>query len=302
MSVNGVHLLPASTSYFSTASEGLDPRLFDGYHLKPSIRQGLLGMLMAHLVHHFNQPEQWAIAWVAGSGVSYQWEAVREPGDLDVLVGIDYVAFRSSNSDYAGMSDAEISQEINETFYADLTPFTRNWRGFEVTFYSNPWATDITAINPYAAYSLTDDEWTVEPDPRQHPPVVRSWEQRAQRDTDMAMDIVRRYSQAVTDVRAATNPAYRLNAERRLHLSMAEGVDLFDQIHHGRKAAFSPFGQGYNDWGNYRWQAAKRSGTVGALRSMKDYQDQAALEEQAQTYGVELPSSDLLVRRAIRHR
>lgn len=40
------------------------------------------------------------------------------------------------------------------------------------TFYANPWATDITAINPYAAYDLPFEAWTVAPDPRQHATVV----------------------------------------------------------------------------------------------------------------------------------
>lgn len=294
----GVALFPSSTSYFSQAAGSLDPALFDGDHLKPWVRSKLLGMLMAHLVHHYNSPERWTRAWVAGSGVSFQWEASRSPGDLDVLVGVDYPAFRASNTDYVGLSDAEISRDINESFNTDLTPFTRDWHGYEVTFYSNPWATDITAINPYAAYDLDRDEWTVPPDPRQHAPHVRAWEDRAQRDHDMANDIVRRYSQALTDVRSASNPAYRVNAERRLNLSMDEAIDLFDQIHRGRKQAFSPMGTGYADWGNYRWQAGKASGVVSALRQIKDYRDAVDREQVAETYGVELPTSEVLTRRA----
>ena len=294
----GVALMPGSTSYFSNPSANLDPRLFDGDHLKPWVRSQLLGMLMAHMVHHYNEPQHWVRAWIAGSGVSYQWEAQRDPGDLDVLVGVDYVAFRTHNPDYLGVSDAEISKDINESFYADLTPFTKNWNGFEVTFHSNPWATDITAINPYAAYDLNNDEWTVEPDPRQHPPVSRAWEQKSQRDHDMAMDIVRRYSQAVTDVRAAGNPAFRVNAERRLHLAIDEAVDMFDEIHGGRKSAFSPYGSGYSDFGNYRWQAGKRSGVIPALRRIKEYRDAWAESEELDTYGVEMPTADTLTRRA----
>lgn len=295
-----MQIVPGSTSYFSAAADALDPRLFDGNRLRPGVRTALLGMLMAHLVHHFERPDSWTHAWIAGSGVSYQWEAARSPGDLDVLVGIDYVAFRASNPQYAGMSDAEISKEVNETFYASLTPFTRDWHGFEVTFYSNPWATDITAINPYAAYDLTLDGWTIAPDPRQHAPVVRSWQAMADRDAAEARQLVARYSQAVAEVRAARNPAHRVNAERTLHLAMEQAVGLFDEIHEGRKAAFSPYGQGYEDWGNYRWQAGKQSGIVPVLRAIKDYRDQAMAESQAQTYGMELPDADVLVRRAIR--
>lgn len=297
--VKGVALLPSSTSYFSAPGETLDPRLFDGDHLKGHVRNGLLGMLMAHMVHHFDEPERWTTAWLAGSGVSYQWQAAREPGDLDVLVGIDYVEFRATNPGYRGMSDSEVSREINESFQQDLTPYTRDWNGYEVTFYSNPWATDITAINPYAAYDLTSDRWTVPPDPRQHAPFVRAWQQKADRDESMAMDILRRYSQSMTDLRAASNPAHRVNAERRLNLAIDEAVDLFDQIHLGRKQAFSSTGAGYEDWGNYRWQAGKRSGVVPALRQIKDFRDGRDAASEAETYGVELPTSDVLTRRAI---
>lgn len=158
-----MNIVPGSTSYFSAPSSELDPKLFQGMELESWVRTGILSLLFDYLARHFSNPHQWTKAWLAGSGVSYQWEASREPGDLDCLVGIDYVSFRRSNTDYAGYSDAEIASMFNEGFNEDLMPNTRNWEGYELTFYVNP-QSDIKDINPYAAYDLIGNFWTVEPE------------------------------------------------------------------------------------------------------------------------------------------
>lgn len=296
-----VSIVPSSTSYFSQPSSELDPRLFAGHHIRPWVRNGILSLLDGHLGRQYVAPERWSTAWLAGSGVSYQWSADRVPGDLDCLVGIDYPRFRENNPEYVGLSDTEISKLLNEGFNADLMPGTEDWHGYELTFYVNPGATDIRSINPYAAYDLTSDSWTVEPDPRPAG-FSRSWEQQAHRDWEMASEIVRRYSQALTDLRAAPNPAYRINAEQRLRATISHAVSLFDDIHHGRKIAFSPVGGGYADYNNYRWQAGKASGAVPALRQIKQYADAARESTEAETYGVTLPTADTLLRRAATYR
>jgi hypothetical protein len=203
--------------------------------------------------------------------------------------------------EYVGLSDVEISAMLNEGFNAGLMPNTTNWHGYELTFYVNPGATDIRSINPYAAYDVTSDEWTVEPQ-RTAPLYSRAWKVQADRDHDVTKGIVARYSQALTDVKGAVNPAHRVNAETRLKLSLDQATDLFDDIHHGRKIAFSPVGAGYADYHNYRWQAAKASGVVGALKQIRDYRNETLLERQVQTYGVELPDTDTLIRRAATYR
>ena len=126
------------TSYFSTPETGLDPNLFLGTKLRPWVRNGILRILFDYLAVRYTAPERWATAWLAGSGVSYQWSASREPGDLDCLVGVDYVSFRRSNLEYAGLSDREIASTFNEDFNADLMPKTKMWHGYELTFYVNP--------------------------------------------------------------------------------------------------------------------------------------------------------------------
>jgi hypothetical protein len=158
-----VALEPSETSYFSAPAAGLDPRLFRDNRLIGTVRNGILSILFDHLRRHYYNPDAYIHAWLAGSGVSYQWAANRTPGDLDCLVGIDYIAFRRSNTKFAGLSDQEIASMFNEDFRNELYPLTENYLdSFELTFYVNV-ASDIRTIKPYAAYSLTDDDWTVEP-------------------------------------------------------------------------------------------------------------------------------------------
>ena len=291
-------LEPGSTSYFSEPSDNLDPHLFQGTQLKDWVRSGILSLLFDYLARNYSEPRKWTDAWLAGSGVSYQWSAARDPGDLDCLIGIDYVSFRSNNSEYAGLSNHEIAAMFNERFSQDLTPTTRNWEGYELTFYVNQ-QSDITDINPYAAYDLVSNTWTVAPEKNPQPPYVRSWEQRAQRDHDTAVQLVGRYNNALSEIKRASNPAHRTNAESKLRMARDQAIAYYDDIHNGRKIAFSPIGGGYNDYNNYRWQAGKRSGAVQALRKIKEDTDLLKKQSQVETYGVELPRTDVLIRRSI---
>lgn len=288
---------PGSTSYFSTPSDELDPRLFQGEQLRPWVRNGITRILFEYLAVRYVEPRKWVSAWIAGSAVSYQWEAARDPGDLDCLVGINYPEFRRHNSEYAGLSDEEIASMFNEDFSSDIMPETRNWEGYELTYYVNP-QSDIRDINPYAAYDLINDSWTVAPDRHTTVPFSRNWEQQIQRDYETAATLVQRYGQALTDIRSSGNPAYRINAERRLKEAIEQAVTFYEDIHAGRKIAFSRTGNGYADFNNYRWQAGKRSGAIHALRKIKEYHDAAERDNEVETYGVELPSTRTLVRRA----
>ena len=131
-------LQPAETSYFSTPAAGLDPRLFQNGKLRPNVRSAILRILTGHVDSKFTGSSGWMHVWLAGSGVSYQWAAHRDPGDLDCLVGVDFVQFRESNPSYRGLSDKEISKLFNEGFYKDLQPSVERFLGsFELTFYVN---------------------------------------------------------------------------------------------------------------------------------------------------------------------
>jgi len=292
-------IMPGSTSYFSAPSTELDPNLFQGEGLKDWVRSGILSMLFEYLSQNFSAPESWTHVWLAGSGVSYQWAAARDPGDLDCLVGINYISFREKNQEFKSFSDQEIAKTLNEGFNAELMPKTRNWEGYELTYYVNP-QSDIRDINPYAAYDLTRDSWTVRPDRSPQPPYSRAWENHVQRDHDNAVEMVKRYTEALNEVRNSSNPAYKINAERKLKLATEQAVAFYDDIHQSRHIAFSKIGSGYADYNNYRWQAGKRSGAIQALRSIKDTQTAYESGKQKEIYGMELPTTDTLIRRAIR--
>ncbi len=296
-----VHIQGAATSYFSAPESDLDPKLFSGNILNGWVRNGLLQLLFGFLKEEYQYPESWTNVWIAGSAVSYQWSAAREPGDLDVLIGVDYITFRKLHSDYSGLSDVEISRMLNEDFRNHLQPDTENWNGFEVTFYVNPGATDIKRINPYAAYDLVRNEWTVEPS-KEGAPHNKVWDEFAKRDLTMATDIVARYSKAIGKLNAAQNDAARRNAETAMHNALMQGNALFEDIHSARKFAFKPEGEGYKDFNNYRWQAGKKYGTVAALKKLSGYWSAYKAQETEENYGIELPDTQTLIRRAATYR
>lgn len=286
------------TSYFSQPANTLDPKLFEGRVLRSWVRQGIMSLLMDFLSLHYRHPELWSLPWLAGSGVSYQWQAAREPGDLDCLVGVDFVQFRKANPEFAGLSDREIAAMINEEFHENLQLQTSNWNGYELTFYVNPTATDIRSIRPYAAYDLKHDDWTVTPDPNQVPLWNPEWDQIAQNDAEMAHQIHTRFTGALQDVQMSTSAPMRRNAENKMTIAAAQGNALYNEIHENRSLAFSSTGQGYHDFNNYRWQLGKRYGTIDKLRGVREYM-KSSLQS---NYGVELPDANTLVRRAATYR
>jgi hypothetical protein len=293
-----VELEPSETSYFSAPGAGLDPRLFRDGKLIPSVRSSILRILLEHLRTHYYSPENYLTIWLAGSGVSYQWTAARHPADLDCLIGVNYLLFRQSNQQYKALSDKQIADMFNEDFRNDLQPLTKNFLDtYELTFYVNV-ASDIRSIKPYAAYSLTTDDWTVSPEVKA-PPHNKMWDQRVARDTSMVTDILSRYSTALNAISQSTTDTARRNAEAALKLAVEQGAALFDDIHKGRTSAFSEYGGGYSDIANYRWQAGKQAGIVQALRKLKDISVKGRKSFESQTYGMELPDVNTLVRRAL---
>jgi len=290
-------LEPSETSYFSTPAAGLDPRIFRNGKLQPKVRNTILQILLDYLNGKFIGASSWTHAWLAGSGVSYQWAAHRDPGDLDCLVGVDFPRFREANPSYRGLSDKEISKLMNEGFYNDLQPKVERFlNSFELTFYVNT-KTNILDIKPYAAYSLTEDSWTVAPT-AYVPEVNPEWEVAAEQDRRTTADILIKYLAAKSKYDKATNDAVKANTRSELKIAQAQAISLFEQIHSQRSEAFSPTGAGYTDFNNYRWQAGKRSGAIQALRHLKDEAEKEIEEASRKTYGVELPAADVLVRRA----
>jgi hypothetical protein len=239
--------------------------------------------------------------WLAGSGVSYQWAAHREPADLDCLVGVDFIGFRQSNEDYARFSNKEISQMFNEGFRKEIYPETANFMGvFELTFYVNI-QPNILDLKPYAAYSLTDDAWVVAPTTEELV-VDPSWEQKTQRDKDMAIEILKRYGASMSKLEQSSNESARVNASRERENALTQAVGLYEDIHSGRKHAFSESGKGYGDWFNYRWQSGKRSGIVQGLQKLKELKESDFKTFSEKTYGSELADANVLIRRAASQR
>jgi hypothetical protein len=298
MTINGAN----PTSYFSAPAETLDPILFQGRTLRSQIRDGIVSLLNDFLAKHYRHSEAWAHPWLAGSGVSYQWRANRQPGDLDCLVGVDFIQFRKANPEYVGLSDNEISSQINEQFYDELQPTTSNWNGFELTFYVNPLGNDIRNLRPYAAYDLKYNEWTVTPDPNAAPPKNPSWDTVVENDRKMTEQITSRFNAALQDMQETRSGAGQRNAEVRLTAAYQQGGALYEEIHGNRSQAFSPTGQGYADFHNYRWQAGKRAGTVSKLRDIKNYINENSRADAQASYGVELPDANTLIRRAATYR
>jgi hypothetical protein len=290
------------TSYFSAPAPELDPTLFEGRKIRSWVRQGLNHLLSDFLNLKYRHSNLWAHTWLAGSAVSYQWQAARQPGDLDCLIGVDYVQFRKANPEFTGLTDKEISEQLNEEFRAELYPQTENWNGFELTFYVNPGATDIRTIKPYAAYDLKYDEWTVHPDPQQAAEVNPDWERVISSDKDSARQIYTRFTQAVQDLKQAHNDPNKRNAEARLTAAHQQAEALFTEIHGNRAAAFTQAGQGYGDFNNYRWQASKREGVVQSLREIREYMKGVQDNVNKSKYGVEFPDASTLVRRAATYR
>ena len=287
------------TSYFSAPATELDPTLFNGRALRSWVRSGIISLLSDFLGRKYKNAQLWTHPFLAGSGISYQWNAAREPKDLDCLIGVNFVQFRKANPDYSGLTDKEISDQLNEQFHDELQTTTENWNGFELTFYALI-VDDIRRIKPYAAYDLKYDEWVVTPDPNQAPPSNMEWDRIADSDSQIASSIQSKFTASMQDIKHSRNDAIRRNAENNLTMAAAQGNALYNEIHNNRSLAFSDTGEGYGDFHNYRWQAGKRSGAIQSLRNVREYMMNTL--QNKNPYGVELPDASTLIRRAAVYR
>ncbi len=290
--------MAGSSGYFAQRADGLDPSLFErGEHLRPEVRTHILQTLYRFWAGIYHAPQSWSTAWIAGSGITSAWNADREsggaPGDLDVLIGVDYPAFFEYNDRYAGNSETSLAAHFNQELHDGLWPSTArtviNGSMYELTYYVNPGGSDIRQINPYAAYDVSNDRWTVHPVevPADFSEAYFSNADRlhVQQDQQRAVAVLGLYNRALdilTGVQV-NSPQY-INAAHGLHSVVRQGAALFDEIHDGRHVAFAPGGQGYFDPANYRWQAGKGNGTVSATRALKQL-DQAAHKDIGQVCG-----------------
>lgn len=280
-------ITPGESGYFSTPTETLDPYLFEGTHLRPDVRTRLVSLLLDYLDTAYHGASSWTRIWLAGSGISYQWSAARGNGDLDILFGIDYDKFVQDNPRFAYDTREEIAEQIDTDLRTNLWPRTAYTefylsagehvaiKTYEVTFFLNPGVgagkEDIMNIHPYAAYDLTQDQWTTKP-AKSGSPVFHHPEEFA-RAADLniyaTQAIVDRYN-AIQREEASTLPGtpQAVNAAAHKRMVVNEARNLLDSIHLGRRAAFTGSGEGYGDYYNYQWQRAKQDGLVMALNNI----------------------------------
>lgn len=272
---------PGASGYFSRPQLILDPQLFDGTQLKPHVREKILSMFFDHMDTMSVNPRGWTMLWLAGSGISYQWAGDRGNGDLDVLLGINYTQFVRDNPQFEYMMREEIAESMDSMLKKHLWPksahtvFEPGGRVYEVTYFLNPFTENyddsIKNINPYAAYNLTENHWTVEPmKPEEYgKPFPEEFEKATQANLTAANQLVARYYH-LTQQLSSTYPHsplwHNLSASKTLLLQHIKA--MFDTIHLGRKEAFSASGQGYGDYYNYQWQKAKADGIVSAFNEI----------------------------------
>lgn len=280
-------LLPGASGYFSRPQLILDPQLFEGTALHPHVRQKLLDLFYDHMATMSNNPHKWSMLWLVGSGISYQWSGDRGNGDLDVLLGIDYTQFISDNPEYRYYDRTTIAQMMTDMLRRHLWPqtahtlFGTNETPYEVTYYLNPgtenYDASIKNINPYAAYNLTENHWTIHPmKPEEYgKPVPNDYIQQVQSNKELASRLAERYNY-LTNQLSSMHPHspqwHNLDSSKRLLIQHIK--TMYDSIHLGRKAAFSQQGEGYSDFYNYQWQAAKRDGIVRTFNEILNREEE----------------------------
>lgn len=294
-----------ASAYFSAPEHSLDPALFSSDNrLNPGVRDEILGALFDFLRHENIQAGSWLHAWLAGSGISYQWRASRGNGDLDVLLGVQVPGFLAINPGFAAGDRAGLAGVFNEQMKKYLWPLTAattfGGTTYEVTYYWNPQVSnDIDVIRPYAAWDLMTSDWTVPPDPEPTVRFPRDWHIRAGEDALHIRRLYSQWSQHMADILLLPpdNPA-AVTAASALRRVTGELRSIWDVIHDGRRSAFTGNGEGWGDWHNFRWQAAKLNGTTGLLREVITDDDRRRAADDTRLYGGPIAPGEVALRRA----
>jgi hypothetical protein len=265
------------SSYFSTPSDTLDPALFQSWdnQIKQEVRRPLINAVESSLNEAgLKAPVYWLNLWITGSAISYQWNADRGNGDLDVQIGINRERFIEANPVFRGVDIHTVANSIDsylkETLWPKMSQAVFDGKTFEVTFFWDYYVSDdINTIHPYAAYDLLKDQWVVRPpslpvDPESLYP--KEWFDSVKEDEFSAARILSVHSDASRELAAyVPGSGNYINAQSRVNLMNAQAKSLYDDIHIGRRQAFTGHGKGYSDYNNFRWQAAKRAGIISNL-------------------------------------
>jgi hypothetical protein len=299
--------LVGASGYFSKPQDGLDPNLFDGTDVKPEVRKHIVDTLFRFWKRQgYHDVQAWSTVWLAGSGASYQWAGDRGNGDLDVLMGVNWPAFYRANPRFSGIGIDSLTVLMDDELRSRLWPRTAHTkfgsRTYEVTYFVNADATDIRNINPYAAYDLTFNSWTVVPsrETAYDHPGEPQWYSYARTDLEATLALKNTVEKIKHDLPyLPPNSPYWNTALHRLANAVDYGVQMMGDIHGNRHKAFErPLGKGYWDFHNWRWQKAKEAGIVRVLKTMEDLHTQAQDAAETATYGAPLAPADELVRRA----
>lgn len=288
-----------ASGYFSQPALILDPQLFEGTELKPYVREAILDLFNNYMSTRYHDVPEWTMVWLAGSGISYQWAGDRGNGDLDVLFGIDYTKFVDSNPQFQGMDRYDISYIMNDDLRNNLWPSTsmvalnRGERPYEITFYLNPGVEmgerAIEEISPYAAYNVTLNKWIVPPEANPIREVPHQFEDQANANRMEAKMFQHFYEmhRETLATEAPHSPRWH-NAMTGLRVVASEAQALFDRIHSNRKQAFNAQGEGYHDFYNYQWQAAKRDGIVNILNQISEAAEKEQELADTHLYGAKI--------------
>lgn len=226
---------------------GLDHRLFDETgKLRSDVRGYIVSMLTAFWMLRYRNWRKWAKVYFAGSEAS-EWtsDSLEGNNDFDVLIGVDYDAFRTEHgpiSSRATLTDQQITDRMNDEFRSGMNPLTKAIMvdvdgtptgPWDNTWYVNPDSYDIRKIKPYAAYDVTGDTWVVKP------PHLPHWSL-----SDFPKPVVRTLRAADDYTRAVL----KLPEPERTQ----QGAALFEAWHSDRSRAFSERGEGWYDVANLR--------------------------------------------------
>ena len=174
------------------------------------------------------------------------------------------------------------NSEIQKKPYYEPSITSEEPRYFEVTYFLNPTTEakdeSIKLIQPYAAFNLTLNKWTVDPikvsdNPEDSYP--EEYREAADANLRHAKELEARYRH-LTSQRAVEHPhsPVQRNIEASLRVVLQEIRNMYDSIHLGRREAFSQHGGGYGDYYNFQWQAAKRDGIVNTFNEILNRENQ----------------------------
>jgi hypothetical protein len=287
-----------ASSFFSKPGQTLDPSLFVGEELRPDVRRWVLDTLYKFWGSRYAHSQVWSQVWLAGSGITFQWQSPRsvgEPGDLDILIGVDFPMFFAANPDWHGIGEVAMAELFNDEFRAVLDKDTDSERinssTYAVTWYVNPGATDINDIHPYAAFNVSTNTWTVHPPdlaPDYDPVRVlpSAWWESFDRDRIRAEEIKNQFNSLANMIRGTQlRDPHFVNYATALHGVIDDGARLFDEIHTQRREAFTANGNGYADYHNVRYQTGKRDGYLHNLHTLNKLWESAHANKAGQCNG-----------------